>query len=435
MSNEDTRREIEKLRAQMEALSAGRQKDKTVGRPAENRGDRECDDKPVVDVGSNDLADDAEVPNKPARDAQELSQPESFRNKDKSDLRSSAQVAYWTIILGAIIALLVVGRTFLVPLAIALLLWNLLNALSNTCKRIQIGKSQMPGWLAWTVALVVLFLANALVYKILTSQSDALIAAAPVYEANFSKLTDKVTALIGIERMPSTSQLMESLDMGAMLSWLGGSVGSFLSEFILIMLYVAFLLVEQKYFPAKITRLASNEENAAKAKMLMGAISKQVQTYMGIKTVVSLLTGFVSYIVLRLVGVDFAAVWALLIFLLNFIPNVGSAMGVLFPALLTLVQFDTLTPFVIILIGLGAVQFIIGNVVEPAMMGSSLNLSSFVIILSLTFWGIIWGIPGMILCVPITVIVAIICSHFERFHWIAVLLSTDGRVASSAENN
>jgi predicted PurR-regulated permease PerM len=228
---------------------------------------------------------------------------------------------------------------------------------------------------------------------------------------------------------------MESLDMGAMLSWLGGSVGSILSDFILIALYVAFLLVEQRFFPGKIARLASNEENAAKARLLMGAISKQVQTYMGIKTLVSLLTGFVSYIILRLVGVDFAAVWALLIFLLNYIPNIGSALGVIFPALLTLVQFETLTPFVIILIGLGAVQFIIGNVVEPAMMGSSLNLSSFVIILSLTFWGMIWGIPGMVLCVPITVIIAIICSHFERFHWIAVLLSTDGRVMSSAENN
>ena len=434
MSNEDTRREIEELRAQMEALSASRKKDKSVGRPAENRGDSECDDKPVVDVCSNDLAENAKDLEKPTHDAPEVSQSKSLKAMDSSGLHSSAPVAHWTITFAVTLALLVVGRTFLVPLAVAVLVWFLLNAFAEACKKIRIGQFQPPDWLASTVALVVLFLANALVYGILTSQSDALIAAAPVYEANFAKLTDKVTALIGIERMPSTAQLMESIDMGAILSWVGGSVGSILTDFILIALYVAFLLVEQKHFPAKITRLASSEENAAKARLLLGAISKQVQKYMGIKTIVSLLTGFVSYIILRLVGVDFAAVWALLIFLLNYIPNIGSAMGVIFPALLTLVQFETLTPFMIVVLGLGATQFIIGNVVEPAMMGSSLNLSSFVIILSLTFWGIIWGIPGMVLCVPITVIVAIICSHFERFHWIAVLLSTDGRVMKAAEN-
>lgn len=139
--------------------------------------------------------------------------------------------------------------------------------------------------------------------------------------------------------------------------------------------------------------------------------------------------------VLRLVGVDFAAVWGLIIFLLNYIPNVGSAIGVVFPALLALVQFETLTPFVMVVLGLGTTQFVIGNVVEPAMMGSSLNLSSFVIILSLTFWGMIWGIAGMVLCVPIMVIIAIVCSNFKRLHWVAVLLSSDGRIMGTSKNS
>ena len=82
---------------------------------------------------------------------------------------------------------------------------------------------------------------------------------------------------------------------------------------------------------------------------------------------------------------------------------------------------------------MGATQFIVGNVVEPAMMGSSLNLSPFVIMLSLTFWGMIWGVAGMVLCVPITVIVAIICSHFERLRWIAIMLSSDGRLMDASE--
>ena len=257
------------------------------------------------------------------------------------------------VILALTLTVLVVGRDFLVPLAVAILFWNLLNALAAVFGRIKVGKSSVPAWLAWTLSIAGLFVANGLVYWILTSQSDALTAAAPVYEANFIKLGEKFATLLGIERMPSTDQLMESVNLGALLSWLGGSVGSLLAELVLVFLYVAFLLAEQRYFPEKITRLVSDEEKAAKARILMGQISKQVQTYIWIKTVVSLLTGLVSYIVLRLIGVDFAAVWALIIFLLNYIPNVGSALGVIFPALLALIQFETLTPFIMVVLGLG----------------------------------------------------------------------------------
>ena len=107
------------------------------------------------------------------------------------------------------------------------------------------------------------------------------------------------------------------------------------------------------------------------------------------------------------------------------IPNIGSVVGVMFPALLTLVQFDTVAPFSIVVAGLGTVQFVIGNVVKPALMGRTLNLSPLAIILSLTFWGTLWGFVGMSLCVPITVIVATVCSALR---WIAVLLSSDGRL-------
>jgi predicted PurR-regulated permease PerM len=115
--------------------------------------------------------------------------------------------------------------------------------------------------------------------------------------------------------------------------------------------------------------------------------------------------------------------------------NIGSALGVLFPALLTLVQFDTLTPFLLITLGLGVVQFIIGNVIEPAFMGKSLNLSSFMIVLSLTFWGLIWGIPGMFLSVPIMVVIAIICARFKGLRGIAVVLSADGSLLPPSKHN
>ena len=96
-----------------------------------------------------------------------------------------------------------------------------------------------------------------------------------------------------------------------------------------------------------------------------------------------------------------------------------------------LVQFDTLTPFFLIAIGLGAVQFIVGNVVEPAFMGKSLNLSAFMIILSLTFWGMVRGIPGMLLSVPIMVVTVIICARFESLRGIAIILSADAALLTT----
>jgi len=135
-------------------------------------------------------------------------------------------------------------------------------------------------------------------------------------------------------------------------------------------------------------------------------------------------------VVLHFVGVDFASFWAVLIFLLNFIPTIGSIIATAFPSVLTLVQFDTLGPFVITITILSAIQFCIGSLVEPKLMGNRLNLSPIVILLSLGLWGSIWGIPGMFLCVPITVILMIVCSYFPDTRPIAVLLSGNGKVGN-----
>jgi predicted PurR-regulated permease PerM len=107
---------------------------------------------------------------------------------------------------------------------------------------------------------------------------------------------------------------------------------------------------------------------------------------------------------------------------------VGAVLGVAFPALLALVQFTTLGPFLAIAIGLTSVQALIGNVVEPMLMGRSLNMSSFAIVLKLTFWGTIWGFVGMFLSVPIMVLIMIVCANVPSWRWVALLLSKDGQI-------
>ena len=339
----------------------------------------------------------------------------------------------WCVILAVTLGLLFIGRSFLIPLAIAILLWSLLNAFRQFFERLEVGGRHIPRWLATTFSVLVVLLADYAVYAILVSQADALQQAAPVYQANFIQLADSVAQWFGIEQLPATTHLLERLDLGSLLTWLGGSVGTVIADVVLVAVYVGFLLAEQHNIPAKLVHLLPDQARAAQAQNLAIDISRQVQRYLWMKTVMSLLTGFVSYSILLLVGVDFAAVWALMIFFLNFIPNIGSVLGVIFPALLALVQFDTVTPFIFVMLGLGGAQFVIGNVVEPAYMGKSLNLSSFMILLSLTLWGSIWGIAGMFLSVPIMVSVAIICSHFHQLHWVAIILSADGNLIKSQD--
>lgn len=338
------------------------------------------------------------------------------------------RLAVWCVIVAALLAVLVIGKALLIPLAIALLLWVLLDAIRVALIRWAPGDKSMPRGLATLLAIVLMLAGNYVVVWIVLSQAGAFAAALPAYQANLETLLGRGAALLGLDELPTTASMLEQIDLQPLLAAVSGSIGSLISTVVLILIYLGFLLAEEKIIPEKLKRLQSDPDKALKLQRVMLDISVKVQRYVGMKTGVSLLTGVVSYAVLVLVGVDFAALWGLLIFLLNFIPNIGSVLGVIFPALMTLIQFDTPTPFLIVVAGLGSVQFIIGNIVEPAYMGKSLNMSSFMILLSLAFWGLLWGLPGMFLSVPMMVVTGIVCANVSGLRWISVLLSGDGRL-------
>ena len=157
-------------------------------------------------------------------------------------------------------------------------------------------------------------------------------------------------------------------------------------------------------------------------------IQESVSKYIVIKTLVSLLTGFVSFIVLYLIGIESPSFWAFLIFLLNYIPTVGSLIATVFPASFCLMQFDSLMPAILVLVLVGTIQVVVGNIVEPKMIGNSMNISPLVTIIALTFWGLLWGVTGMILSVPITVIITMIFAQFDKTKPIAILMSEKGSI-------
>jgi len=161
-------------------------------------------------------------------------------------------------------------------------------------------------------------------------------------------------------------------------------------------------------------------------------IDREIRIYIRIKTTLAVATSVLAYVVMAWVGVDFAGFWAVMVFFFYYIPTVGSFLAIMAPAVLTLVQFDHLTPFLIVLFVIGTIQIVTANVIEPAIMGRSLNLSPLVVIVSLMVWGTIWGVVGMFLCVPIMVVALIVLAQFETTRPVGVLLSADGEIPEQA---
>jgi predicted PurR-regulated permease PerM len=253
-------------------------------------------------------------------------------------------------------------------------------------------------------------------------------AAWPRYVARLESIASDLTQWLGAEQSAKLRQAIAGIDLKGRLPGAFASAQAFVVTLLLIVAYVGFLFVESGYMSQKVVAMFPDPARAAEARNVLAAMSASVRRYISVKTGVSALTAVLAYAVMRWLGIDFAATWALLIFFLNYIPNIGSIIGVALPALVALVQFETLGPFLILVVSLTAINLAIGSALEPMLMGHTLNLSPLAILLSLAFWGTIWGIIGMFLSVPIMVLVMIVCAHVPGWRWVAVLLSKDGRV-------
>lgn len=333
------------------------------------------------------------------------------------------------IVVALTFVLLIEGRDLLIPIAVAIMIWYLLNALARGFHGLPLGARRLPNWVAMTLAIVTVLIGLSLVAKLVGDNIAEVSAAAPGYQANIEALIANASKLVGFDQPPDIAAVFEQIDLRELATRFASAAAGFAGSFGIVLIYVLFLLFEQRGFDKKLRALFPDAEHREEVRSVLHRMQEQIQTYVAIKTFTSVLTGGVSYVVLLIVGVDFAEFWGFIIFLLNYIPTVGSLLGIIFPALLALIQFSTPVPFFIVLGGIGIVQFLIGSVLEPRLTGASLNISPLVVILSLALWGSIWGIVGMFLCVPLTVIAMIILSYFERTRPIAILLSGNGRIA------
>ncbi|GAA6158062.1 MULTISPECIES: AI-2E family transporter [Ruegeria] len=333
-------------------------------------------------------------------------------------VRDAAIVATLTVLA------LYAGAAFLIPLTMALLINVLIIALSDRV----IALTRAPVWLANIAGVTVVLAGLFMIMYILGSQATQFARSISDYESQFDGAVNRITGLVGNNVTTFIRDNLINIDMTYVARVLLGSATSLLNQFFLISLYVAFLMAERLAFRKKIRLAAGNPKTGAEFAAVLDAISFSLQRYVGVKTFISLITAGISYSVFRVLGLEYSETWAVLTFALNFIPSIGSIIAVVFPAMIALVQFETIGPFLIIVFGCGTIQFAIGNFLDPAMLGRSLNMSTFLVILALTFWTTVWGMIGAFLSVPLTVCILIVFSHIPALRPIAVLMSLDGRI-------
>jgi predicted PurR-regulated permease PerM len=193
---------------------------------------------------------------------------------------------------------------------------------------------------------------------------------------------------------------------------------------LLILIFLIFLLLEKPLFKRKIAR-AFGESNGRRIGQILEHINQQVGRYINLKFFISLATGFFVWVFLTIIGLDFPLVWGVLAFLLNFIPSIGSFIFVVITIIMGVVQFYPLMgKMIAVAASMIGIQVIIGNILDPRLQGHRLNISPFLILFSLIFWGWIWGAAGMFLAVPIIVIIKIICENIPTLKPIAVLMES-----------
>ena len=327
-----------------------------------------------------------------------------------------------------VVIVLIYGQSLLIPFVFALLIWFLTMKIRSLLNMVPFIKRRFPNWIKTLVTSVILLGFLGFIGTILTASINSLAQSYDQYGQNVNVLVDQINDTFQINLGTITQDFFADFDFGSILESIFSSLTGLLGNAFMIIVYLLFVFLESASFPDKIRSLCKTEERYESVRQLLHKLEHSITGYIGVKTLVSLITGILSYLVLALIGLQSPVFWAFLIFLLNFIPNIGSLVATGFPAIFSLLQFGDFQPFFLILIFVGAIQLIVGNYLEPRIMGNSLNISALVTILALSFWGAIWGITGMFLSVPITVMMVIVFAQFPSTRPIAIMLSEKGKV-------
>lgn len=330
------------------------------------------------------------------------------------------------IMLFLFVWLLVVGRSIILPLMIAIFLTFILEPMVTFLRKLKIPMA-VAVLLTLTFAFIILYLMGALVY----ANVQIFVGQFPIYQVRLLKSVSRFTELfekwfgepLNIEIFKRINWV-ETLRQFSIAQFVLGSVGSFVTFFVkmlMVIIFIAYFLPGMQHIEEKI-EYAFPARQSKRILRIFRNVIRQVQTYLGAKTLGSVIIGIVGIIIFYTFGLDFAFFWGFLLFIFNYIPTIGPVVASFFPVLFSLLQFGSVSIAFWLAVSLAILQTAMGNYVEPKLMGRSMNLSPIMVILSLIFWGYIWGAAGMILAIPILGTISIIFENFESLKFVSVFL-------------
>ncbi|WP_342071761.1 AI-2E family transporter [Yoonia algicola] len=352
--------------------------------------------------------------------------PKTGKSERPSETTRLQTGALLIIAFAVVLFLLVQARFVLISLATAIILFSLTSDVINFIARQRIGPFRIPNALASVVAMVLIAAALLSLSSVLLSQVNTVLVLTLSYAERAPAAVAAMFAWLGEDSQQAVFNAMRSVEMSSYLRGAASQASGLTQGTVLIILFVGFLFAERIWFETKLLSLVGDAAQAERVAKIIRSIIHRVNYYLLVKTVISAITGAMVFVLAQAFGLGLATSLGIITFVLNFIPNIGSIVATALITLVAQVELGdgstTLAVFVIV----GIIQFVNGSIIDPMLMGRALRLSSFGIILSLAFWGAVWGIPGMFLSVPIMVMLLVVCSHVPKLRPFAVLLSREG---------
>ena len=314
------------------------------------------------------------------------------------------------------------------PLLLALFMAVMVDGLGRAIHR---RAPILPPGAAVLVAIVTAGVLFAVAAAIVADNATMFIGKLTDYGPKLDTLMTNLASRIGMRAPRSVGEIVGQLDPTPYLGSFAQALQGFASSAVLVLIYLGFLLASRHAFERKAIKLFHGRDERLEAMRVIAHIRDSVEKYLWIQSVTGATIAALGGLLMAALGLENAFFWAFLIFILNFIPIVGAAVAIILPTLFALVQFDGYVQASTLLCGLFAIMFVIGNIVLPRLQGDSLNMDPLVVLMSLGFWGTIWGLPGMFLSTPLTVLSMVVLAQFEGSRWIAILLSADGNPLGS----
>lgn len=324
----------------------------------------------------------------------------------------------------AALAMLYFLRAILVPFVIAFVLAVLVDALVRWIKRHWRGA---PHWaVSVAAALVVIISASLSIFTVAQGMVN-LASQGPAVVDRLEEIVQSIGRSLDLSQPLHLSTIVGKVNIPEVAGQLLSGLQGVASGVLLMIIYFGFMLAGQARIARKMAAVAGTSERADRLNAVLKKISTDIETYVWVQTVTGLMLTAAAVAVMMFVGLDNVVFWAVIFFLLTFIPNIGVTVGSIAPSLFALLQFQTVWQAIVVFVGIQVAAFIVGNLIYPRMQAESQNIDPVVTLLSLAFWTLMWGLAGSFLAVPMTLMLMMVFAQFDETRWVAVLLSNDGK--------